>query len=292
MPTATITVLVRLPLFMAADVSKPVGTKIEAGEYTLLSSSTDANKNLWFRVVGGWLVAASEGHSYACLTPPAAAPGDWKAALAADRVVNESLVKIGTQNALSCALPGHTPAQKLAVQTMVSLLGIRENTGPNTGTALSPLLIYPWCKINGIDAGGFAWCAISATYAQHQGKGLGDANDKATWKNYALGSWLGSACSIEQRAISRGLWVPANTVAALAPEKLAGALVVSERAGSGSDAAGAATHAAPGGSYAGHVDLCCGRLPDGTLGCIGGNLSDTARWSTRKTSAIRGIVLL
>lgn len=281
----------KLHYFMeAGNIQTRGDEKLPAGTYPLLGEQLIGNDR-WWKLQGpdgpAWIVAESPKGRWWVTSPNSHA--------------SESTPK-GTadRNTVLSAIPQNaSPGQKRAIRWAVSKLGyFTEDQGDNKGRYLTPELIMPYRKFQGISGNkGMPWCAAYAEAARYHGVcdpgGDGDLNllNKKSWKSHPLGTWNGAAWYIEKLAIDKNLWIPSGELKKLASgTKITAAIVLMARAGSGSDKSNSQRKAMPGQKYAGHADLAVAWDGD-EIFCLGGNLSNTIKQVHRRVNQIRGAVL-
>jgi len=177
---------------------------------------------------------------------------------------------------------------------------LQEDLGQNRGRALNEIL-NAYRQIWGISpSSDLPWCAILASVAWAMsentylwGRSLSEIapaiSNRAFWAQTPLGAWIGAVYQMEQIGRIKNLWVDSRDLGLQPAERITGALLCRERAGSGSDRARFIRS-----SYAGHVDIGIARLPSGRLLAVGGNLSDQVQIIERDPldPRFRGALLL
>lgn len=102
-------VIVRVPSFTRPDVRYPTRAYVVPGTYPVIASIRDAKDNLWLQSTSGtWIVAESNGHVYARITPAKqVTPAPSGAKRAAYLTETDSLRKKGASERASLMNPWH-----------------------------------------------------------------------------------------------------------------------------------------------------------------------------------------
>lgn len=279
----------RLPTFISASVSGgKTGSRVKSGYYKLISSETDADGNVWFRLRGiGWIVAESEGHVYAEKVEEnkaAAVVPDWRDVLKTEQD-SQPWVKGAQEGARACIDTRASALQRLTCEKMIGIIGIKE-IGSNRGPALSGIVgeYIQHYRIGNPLKTGLMWCALAAQWAQAEAAGI-DWMEPAGWSDHVLGNWYGAAWMQEKHAKRKGVWVDCNDLKGT--ENLAGAMLVQIRGGSGSDSGSGGI--GKNGDYKGHTDIILGWVIDEPFNVwvVGGNLGNTCKTAKRDLRAAR-----